>query len=509
MFEQLTPTFIIGIIVIYFAMLYLVSHFTSRKANNETFFLADRQSSWVLVAIGMVGASLSGVTFISIPGVVGGEGYNKAFSYFQMVLGYIVGYTVIALVLLPLYYKMGLTSIYTFLHKRLGYYSYKMGAGYFLLSRIIGASFRLYLVAIVLQKFVMDAFGIPFAITVAITILLIWVYTHKGGIKTIIWTDTIQTIAMLVSVVLTIYAICDAMDLSIGAMLEKASQSHLTQVFFFEGGWGDPNNFIKQFVSGALIAIAMTGLDQDMMQKNLSCPNIKDAQKNVFTFVFILVIANLVFLTLGAFLYVYVTDVGIAIPDKTDYLFPTIALQYLSPAIGITFVLGLIAAAYSSADSALTALTTSFCIDFLNFETIDKTPEQKKRMRFLVHIAFSVVLFLTIIIFSQVGKAAVITELFIASTYTYGPILGLFTFAILTKLNVREKVKLLNGRLTVNWLVIICVASPILSWVTNKLMDEQFGFSFGYTILALNALLTFLGLMAISYRNLEQETYEE
>ncbi len=509
MFEQLTPTFILSIIGIYFAMLYMVSYFTSRKANNETFFLANRQSSWILVAIGMVGASLSGVTFISIPGVVGGNGYNKAFSYFQMVMGYVVGYAVIALVLLPLYYKMGLTSIYTFLKKRLGFYSYKMGAGYFLLSRIIGASFRLYLVAIVLQKFVMDSFGIRFEATVAITILLIWVYTHKGGIKTIIWTDTIQTVAMLTAVVLTIYAICDAMNLDVSAMLEKARQSHYTQVFFFENGWSDPNNFFKQFISGALIAIAMTGLDQDMMQKNLSCPNIRDAQKNVLTFVVVLVLANLVFLTLGAFLYVYVTDVGIAIPEKTDYLYPTVAINYLSPFIGITFVLGLIAAAYSSADSALTALTTSFCIDFLNFEERADDSETKKRLRLFVHIGFSLIIFATIRVFSKVGKDAVISELFKASTYTYGPILGLFAFAIMTRLNIRERGTLFAGRLTINWIVIICIGAPILSWIINKLMAEQFGFSFGYLILALNALLTFLGLIAISYRDLETKGYDD
>ncbi len=509
MFEQLTPTFILSIIAIYFAMLYVVSHLTSRKANNETFFLADRKSPWILVAIGMVGASLSGVTFISIPGVVGGDGHNKDFAYFQMVLGYILGYAIIALVLLPMYYKMGLTSIYTLLKKRLGFYSYKMGAGYFLLSRVIGASFRLFLVAIVLQKFVMDSFGVPFAATVAITILLIWVYTHKGGMKTIIWTDTIQTIAMLTSVSLTIYAICSVMGLSFGGMLEKAQQSGYTKIFFFENGWGDPNNFFKQFISGALMAIVMTGLDQDMMQKNLSCPNIKDAQKNMFTFVIILVIANLVFLTLGAFLYVYVLDVGIAIPERTDYLFPTIALQYLNPAIGITFVLGLIAAAYSSADSALTALTTSFCIDFLNFETREDSPAQKKKLRLKVHIAFSIILFATIILFSQLGEGAVIKELFIASTYTYGPILGLFAFSVLTKLNIREKVKLNFGNITINWVVIICLASPILSWIINRLMADQFGFQFGFLILALNGLLTFLGLLTISYREVPQETYEE
>lgn len=509
MFEQLTPTLILSIIAIYFAMLYVVSYVTSRKANNETFFLANRQSSWILVAIGMVGASLSGVTFISIPGVVGVEGHNQDFSYFQMVLGYILGYAVIAFVLLPMYYRMGLTSIYTLLKNRLGFYSYKMGAGYFLLSRVIGASFRLFLVAIVLQKFVMDAFGVPFAATVAITILLIWVYTHKGGMKTIIWTDTIQTIAMLTSVALTIYAICSVMGLSFGSMLEKAQQSHYTKIFFFEDGWSDPNNFFKQFISGALMAIVMTGMDQDMMQKNLSCPNIKDAQKNMLTFVVILVIANLVFLTLGAFLYIYVLDVGIAIPERTDYLFPTIALQYLNPVIGITFVLGLIAAAYSSADSALTALTTSFCIDFLNFETREDSPERKKTIRLFVHIAFSLVLFTTIILFSQLGNGAVIKELFIASTYTYGPILGLFSFAVLTKLGIRETTKLNVANITINWVIIICLASPVLSWVINKLMAEQFGFQFGFLILALNGLLTFIGLLAISHKEEVQETYED
>ena len=485
---QLTPTLILGLIAAYFAVLIVISMITGKNADNADFFISGKQSPWILVAIGMVGASLSGVTFISIPGVVGKVGKNMSFSYMQMVFGYLVGYFVIATVLMPLYYRLNLTSIYGYLEKRLGFYSYKTGAGFFLLSRLIGASFRLYLVAMVVQKFVMEPFGVPFWGTVMMTIILIWVYTYKGGIKTIVWTDTLQTIAMLTAVTLTIYSIVHSLGGSLSGIYGMIKESGYAQMFFFKGGWDDPNNFFKQFISGILIAIVMTGLDQDMMQKNLSCKTLKSAQKNMFTFSIVLVFANILFLSLGALLYIFAAKNGIEIPQKTDQLYPIIAIQYLSPAIGITFVIGLVAAAYSSADSALTALTTSFCIDFLNFEKSKKTEQEKKKERLIVHIGFSVALLLVILGFASINNDAVITQLFIAAGYTYGPILGMFAFGIFTKRKIND-----------NMVIPVVLAAPIISFFLNKYSDVLFGgFQFGFLIVALNGLLTFIGLMMIS-----------
>ncbi len=461
---------------------------TSRGANSDTFFHANRKSPWILVAIGMIGASLSGVTLISIPGVIGKGGLNENFSYMQAVMGYLVGYFVIATVLMPIYYKYNLTTIYGYLKKRFGVVSYKTGAGYFLLSRIIGASFRLFLVALVLQAFVMEPLGIPFEVTVAMAILLIWVYTFQGGIKTIVWTDTLQTICMLLAVLLTIIAICSQMNLSMGEMWGEISAAGYNKMFYFEGGWIDANNFFKQFLSGALIAIVMTGLDQDMMQKNLTCKSLGDAQKNVFTFSVILIFANLLFLTLGAMLYIYAAKMGIAIPERSDLLFPEIALNHLGPFIGGVFILGLIAAAYSSADSALTALTTSFCIDFLGFEEKDRTEAQKKKTRLMVHIGFSVILFIVIIVFKSLNNDAIINSLFTAAGYTYGPILGLFAFGIMSK-------RPINDRLA----IVVCIAAPLLTFILNENSEAWFGgLKFGWTLLAVNGILTIIGLAMIS-----------
>ena len=487
MLQELTPFVILSVIAGYFLLLVLISYFTGKGADNDSFFRGSKKSPWYLVAFGMIGASLSGVTFISIPGVVGGSGLNMAFSYMQVVLGYIVGYIVIANVLMPLYYRLNLTSIYEFLEQRLGTEAYKTGAAYFLLSRTIGSAFRLYLVAIVLDGFVLGPMGIPFWLTVAGSILLIWVYTFQGGIKTIVWTDTLQTVAMLTSVILTIIAIATAMDTDIPSMIQLVRESEYAQVFFFEGGWSDPNNFFKQFLSGALITIVMTGLDQDMMQKNLSCKNIKEAQKNMYSFTVILVLAKVLFLTLGALLYLYSAHLGLDIPGQTDKLYPSIALNQLSPFIGIIFIIGLIAAAYSSADSALTALTTSFCIDFLNFGKKEPNPKMV-RQRFGVHIAFSIVLFIIIVAFNSLNNDAVISQLFVAAGYTYGPLLGLFTFGIATTRQVRKQ-----------WVVVVCIAAPVISFVLNKYSAVLLaGFEFGFLIIALNGLLTFTGLWLIS-----------
>lgn len=520
MIKQLDPISILGIIAAYFLILIVVSYFTSRRADNSSFFLANRQSNWVLVAVGMIGASLSGVTFISIPGAVGADGVNQAFSYMQVVMGYLLGYAFIALVLLPLYYRLGVTSIYQYLEQRLGLHSYKTGAFYFLLSRTIGSALRLYLVAVVLQAFVFDHMGVPFFGTVAATIVLIWIYTFRGGIKTIVVTDTLQTVCMITAVVLTIFSIGDALETSIGGLADMVQQSTYSQVFFFEGGWSDPNNFFKQFLSGALITIVMTGLDQDMMQKNLSMPNIRNAQKNMLTFSIILFFANFLFLALGALLYIYAANVGLSIPAYTDELYPTVALQHLSPFAGVVFILGLVAAAYSSADSALTALTTSFCVDFLDFNDEDGRDEAtRKRTRLLVHVGFSIALLIVILVVRQLNNTAIITQLFKAAGYTYGPLLGLFAFGLLTRLKVREVIDLRQSRAArflpaflhrIPALLLVCLASPVITFFVDTYSAQiLYGFQFGFLNLAFNGLLTFVGLILLSYRDYEAEHEKE
>jgi Na+/proline symporter len=480
----MSPSTIVGIIAIYFLILVIISFITSKGANNDTFFIGDKNSPWYLVAFGMIGTSLSGVTFISVPGWV----ENSQFSYMQMVFGYLVGYFVIATVLLPLYYKLNLTSIYTYLEQRLGFWSYKTGAFYFLFSRIVGAAFRLYLVANVLQFAVFDSWEIPYWCTVAITILLIWIYTFKGGIKTIVWTDSLQTFFMLMAVGVTIYSIGNQMNLSLGAMFETIGNSDYSQIFFFDD-WRDSKFFWKQFLGGVFISIVMTGLDQDMMQKNLSCKNIGEAKKNMFSFSFVLVIVNFLFLSLGALLFIYTSSKGISIPDKADDLFPMLAIQnHLGPFVSVFFILGLIAAAYSSADSALTALTTSFCVDFLE---IDKRKEGDRiRIRRIVHVVMSLILFVVILIFNVINNDSVISSLFKAAGYTYGPLLGLYFFGLYTKQKVLDK-----------FVPLICVISPILTFIINMFSESWFwGYKFGFELLLLNGLLTFFGLQLISSR---------
>ncbi|MEM9921836.1 MAG: sodium:solute symporter [Bacteroidota bacterium] len=489
---ELSPLLILGIIALYFLLLVGISYLTGKDSGNANFFLAGRKSPWYLVAFGMIGATLSGVTFISVPGVVGAGKVNMNFSYMQMVFGYLVGYLIIALVLLPVYYRYNLTSIYGYLNQRFGFYSYKIGSGYFLLSRVVGASLRLYLVGLVLHQFVTaPLFGIPFWLTVLITIALIWVYTFRGGINTIVWTDTLQTTCMLAAVVLTIFAIGNDLDKNLGELITSVRQSEYAQMFFFKGGWSDPNNFFKQFISGVLIATVMTGLDQDMMQKNLSCKTLKESQTNVITFSVILIFAKFLFLALGALLYIYAANYGLEIPGRTDLLYPEIALNHLSPFIGIMFILGLIAAAYSSADSALTALTTSFCIDFLGFQedhADEELAKQQKRTRLMVHIGFSVLLLIVINVFNAVNDTAVISKIFEWAGYTYGPLLGLFAFGIFTNLKINER-----------WVIPVCIIAPVASYVLN--VNNLFlNFQLGNLVILLNGLLTFFGLWAISHR---------
>ncbi|MEX6626221.1 sodium:solute symporter [Tenacibaculum salmonis] len=472
------PLHIVLLILGYFGILILISFLTSKSANNNTFFKADNSSPWYLVAFGMIGASLSGVTFISVPGWVEGQ----QMSYMQMVFGYVVGYAVIGLVLLPLYYRLNLTSIYTYLEDRFGSYSYKTGASFFLLSRTIGAAFRLFLVANVLQLILFDAYGIPFWITVTITILLIWLYTFKGGIKTIVWTDTLQTLFMLIAVGVCIVMIKDS--LQIDSLFTYISESKSAKMFFFDDIKAG-NYFWNRFLSGAFIAIVMTGLDQDMMQKNLTCRNLKDAQKNMFWFTIVLVIVNFFFLALGVLLTDYATINGL--DAHKDQLFPMIAMSGdLGLVTSLFFLLGLIAAAYSSADSALTSLTTSFSIDILEIDKKEDNQE-KEKIRKKIHILFSFILIATILVFKYFIKdASVISKIFQFAGYTYGPLLGLYAFGLFTKLNIKDKL-----------VPIICILSPIFTFLISYFSKTLFNFDFGFFVLVLNGLLTFFGLLMI------------
>jgi len=473
----MNPQLLLLILGAYFILLLCVAYFTGKKANSMSFYVGNKQSPWYLVAFGMIGASLSGVTFISVPGWVDAQ----QFSYFQMVLGYLVGYFFIAAVLLPLYYRLNLTSIYTYLQDRLGRYSYKTGASFFLLSRTVGAAFRLFLVAGVMQYIIFEQWNVPFWVTVAFTILLIWLYTFKGGIRTIVWTDSLQTLCMLAAVVISIIVIGQSLDLGgIGGIVQEVKTSGYSKTFFFSD-WSSGSHFFKQFISGAFIAIAMTGLDQDMMQKNLSCRNIGDAQKNMFWFSIVLVFVNILFLSLGALLFVYAQKNGIAVPDKTDYLFPEIAVNHLPQVAAGVFFLGLIAAAYSSADSALTALTTSFCIDILGFSPTDDSKESKRK-RMMVHVGFSVLLFFIILWANTGNNGAVIGKIFYWATLTYGPLLGLYAFGLFTKWKVIDM-----------WTPIICIASPIITYFLGEYMKSS-GMDLGFTLLPINGLITFLGL---------------
>jgi len=474
----------------YFVLLLIISYFTGKNDSNEDFFKAGKQSPWYLVAFGMVGASLSGVTFISVPGWV----EASEFSYMQVVFGYFLGYMVTAFVLLPIYYKQNVTSIYEYLDDRFGFVSYKVGAISFFISRVLGAAFRLFLVAIVLQQFVFDAWNVPFEITVILSILLIWVYTFRGGIKTIVWTDTLQTLFMLISVGLSIYFILDKMDWTFIEFLNSQELSQYSKTFFTDD-LSSKNHLVKSFLGGMFITICMTGLDQDMMQKNLTCRNLGEAQKNMVSFSIVLVVVTFVFMLLGALLFIYADAHNIAIPlmdgsPKSDLLFPEIALNSgLGITVAVTFMLGLIAAAYSSADSALTSLTTSFCVDFLNTEK--KSEHVAKKTRRVTHIGMSILLILVVISFKYILDRNVIDGLLTVASYTYGPLLGLFSFGIFTKHQVKDKYV---------WIVALVCVSFIL--ILAKLPSEYLGgYIFGYELLPLNGLLTFIGLWLIRKKN--------
>lgn len=482
----MSPILLLIIIFAYFLMLIGISYLTGKDDSNSMFFKAGKKSHWFVVAFGMIGASLSGVTFISVPGWVG----STQFSYMQIVLGYFLGYLVIAWILIPLYYKMNLTSIYQYLQQRFGPKSHKTGAFFFLISRILIASFRLFLVASVLQYFILDSLNIPFELTVILSVLFIWLYTFRSGIKTIIWTDTLQTLFMLIALVCAVVIILSELDYSLTGFLVSDDFKQYGKTFFTDD-FNDKKYWIKSIAGGMFIAIAMTGLDQDNMQKNLTCKSVKDAQKNVISLGLILIPVNLVFMILGALLFVYAeqNQIGIPIVDgktKTDLLFPEIAFnQNLGMGLSVTFLLGLIAAAYSSADSALTSMTTSFSIDFLDID--HKYPDHKKKVRKRVHVLFSVILILVIISYRYILEDNIISSLLQVSSYTYGPLLGLFSFGLFTSYQIKEK-----------WVWLVALLSVALTYVIHMNSAIWFnGYIFGFEILIFNGLFTFLGLYLI------------
>jgi len=492
------PLTILSIIVVYFSILIIISRLVSRKdSSNDTFFKANKNSKWYLVAFGMIGTALSGVTFISVPGEVGAPS-GAQFRYFQFIIGNAIGFIIIAKVLLPLYYRLNLTSIYSYIEGRMGYYSYKTSAMIFLISRTIGSAFRLYLVVIVLQRYVFDAFSVPFWVTVLISLLLIFAYTYKGGLKTIIITDTLQTLFLVSSVFFTIYFICDSLNLGLAEAFETVKESNYSKIFFYEDFIGSRFHFVKQILGGIFVTIAMVGLDQDLMQKNLSCKNIGEAQKNMFTFTGIFVIINLFFLGVGALLYIYANNNGIEIPlrngnPSTDLLFPEIAFNHLAIVPSVIFLLGLTAATFATTDSALTALTTSFCVDFLGMDKEENLAKTSNvRTRHIVHISFSLLMFLVIVVFNALNNDAVIIMIFRIASYTYGPLLGLYSFGLFIKN------RMVNDKLV----PFICVASPLLTLFLSLNSEMFFGnYVFDNELIIINGLITLLLVWATSKKH--------
>lgn len=487
----MNPLIVLSVLVSYFLVLIIIAQITSRNAQSSTFFNADRQSPWYLVAFGMIGASLSGVTFISIPGAV----LVRSFGYFQLVLGYVAGYVVIALVLMPLYYRLNLISIYTYLETRFGRYTYKTGASFFLLSRTIGTAFRLFLAVEALQIGLFGAWSFPFWLTTAVSIALIWLYTFRGGIKTIVWTDTFQTTFLLLALFTAIFFMKEDLGWSLGKLAGEIQESPLSKIFFWENFAENKNHFIKQFLAGMFIAIAMTGLDQDLMQKNLTCRNLPDAQKNMFSFVVVLVFVNFIFLAMGALLYLYADAQNIVLPSKagkiiTDQVYPVLAFEHFGLVAGIAFLLGITAATYASSDSALASLTTSFCIDFLGLTKKEKGEKEAKSTVRLVHFGFSVILLLIVVIFEQVRNSYpqinIIGALFQAAGYTYGALLGLFAFGVTTKRKLYDKL-----------VPFVCVVCPLIAFLVQQ-NSAKWGYVFGDELIILNGLLNYLGLWIIS-----------
>ena len=475
----MNPILVATLLGVYFLLLIVIAQITGKSATTDTFFTANRKSPWFVVAFGMIGTTISGVTFISVPGEVG----NSASTYFQFIMGNLVGFWIVALVLLPVYYKLNLISIYSYLEQRFGFYCYKSGSFFILLSRTIGAALRMYLVVEVLQLALFDALGDPFSITVLISIFLIWVYTYKGGVKTIIWTDSLQTIFLLTAVVLTIFYIFSSFGWSVPETLKKVNEHPFSRIFDWDIKSG--KYFFKQFIAGIFVTIVMVGLDQDMMQKNLTCKSLKEARKNMLTFSAIFVFVVGMFLLLGVLLYLYAEANGIRLPQKSDYLFPMLALNHMSLMIGIFFLLGITAANYDSADSALTSLTTAFCVDFLDINKRAQNLKQKLLRR--THIGFSLLLFLVIMIFRIINDQSVVIAVFKAAGYTYGPLLGLFAFGLLTKKQVKDR-----------WVPLVTICSPFIAWIFAAFSEQLFnGYQIGFELIILNGGITFLGLLII------------
>ncbi|MBP5642792.1 MAG: sodium:solute symporter [Bacteroidales bacterium] len=485
---------ILTVFIVYTLLILVIAHLTSRKSDNATFFTGNRKSPWFVVAYGMIGASLSGVTFMSVPGNV----YTSQFTYFGIVLGYIIGYAVIALVLLPLYYKLNLTSIYSYLEMRFGRRSEKTGAAFFIISRLLGSALRMYLVVFVLYEFVFKAWGIPFWVPAVIFIALILVYTFKGGIKTVVWTDTLQTTFLILAAVITAVCILKELNISIPDLLKASGEQGLTKMFET-----DPNHskfWLKQIISGAFITIVMTGLDQDMMQKNMTCKSLRDAQKNVITSSILFIFVNIIFLCLGASLIYYAQQTGFQLPTNesgvvvNDKIFPAIAFNF-SKFTSVVFVIGLVAAGYSSADGTLTALTTTFCYNFLDFgSNTNISEEQKLKKRKLIHIIFAVLYLLVIIAFRPFHNQSLIDKVFEIAGYTYGPLLGLYTFGLFIK----------NRKPADRIVPYIAIASPVLSYILNVYSTHLFnGYKFGFEILIINGLITFMALLATSHKSTE------
>lgn len=476
----MNPLMLLSFVVAYFLLLLGVAWYTGRNANNESFFIGNRNSNWMLVAFGMIGTSLSGVTFVSVPGGVGREG----FAYFQITLGYLIGYALIAFVLLPLYYRMHLTSIYNYLKERFGFTAYKTGAGFFLLSRTLGATARLYLVVNILQEAILNQFHVPFWLTTLIILVMILLYTYKGGVKTIVYTDTLQTVCMLGGLIVCMIYILNNLHLNVSAALSHMKAAGYSKTFF-----SDPDSklfFLKQVIAGAFITVTMTGMDQEMMQKNISVRTLKDSQKNMITLSIILLLVILLFLVLGGLLHLFAVQNGIAATG--DKLFPTIALQYMPPAIGIIFIIALISALFPSADGAITALTSSFCIDILGIQRQDISGDTRKRTRQIVHLTVAFIFLLFVMLFRYINSSSMIGIILKVAAFTYGPLLGLFTFGILTKRSVQDK-----------WVPLVCVLSPVICFIIDKYQKQFFGtFEIGLELLVINGLLTFSGLLLIS-----------
>lgn len=481
----MSPLSVIITIAAYFLVLFIVSYIAGRKADNEGFFVGNRKSSWYVVAFAMIGSSISGVTFVSVPGMVG----VSNFSYLQMVLGFVAGQFIIAFVLIPLFYRMNLVSIYEYLENRFGGSSYKTGAWFFFISKMLGAAVRLFLVCLTLQLLVFEPFHLPFVLNVIITVALVWLYTFRGGVKSLIWTDSLKTFCLVVSVVLCIYYIASDLRLDFAGMVTTISDSDLSRMFFFDDV-NDKRYFFKQFLAGVFTMIAMTGLDQDMMQRNLSCKNFKDSQKNMITSGISQFFVILLFLMLGVLLYTFTARQGIDNPAKSDELFPMIATGgYFPGIVGVLFIIGLISAAYSAAGSALTALTTSFTVDILGVK--GKTEETIVKIRKRVHVGMAVVMGAVIFVFNLLNNTSVIDAVYILASYTYGPILGMFAFGIFTKKQVRDK-----------YIPVVAIASPILCYILQRNSEAWFGgYQFSYELLIFNALFTFIGLCLLIKKN--------